>query len=543
MNSPMTNALPATTTISPLGVIGRQPLSQLPIGDMLTATSRSYANRPCFVSPDGKALTYREVNQRVNRLARTLTAMGLVPGDRLAIVAIDSPEHVELVLACLKTGVVYCDLNYRLRPNELANIVRHAAPQMIVHSARYHDLVDEIAAGLDAPPMLVDLEISGSRELVIPTLAAGRDSSDLEAVPFGEDIVSIAFTSGTTGVPKGVLHSERYLRSMVASGIREVRLRPCSLRYNGPPLFHIAGIGTAFYGIATGAATLILPQFDAATVLDWMQTRELNDVFLVPTMLSSILELPNVGDSDYPHLRAIIYGAAPMTPTLLRRIIDLFHCEMYNVFGAGTEAGGQASLYPEDHVDALNGKEHLLESIGRVIPGVDLKLVDDDLREVPPGQPGEMLVRSQTIMSGYLDQPELTARVVIDGWVRTGDVASMDDDGYLYLASRKSDMIIRGGENVYPVEIESVIAECDAVAEVAVIGRPHAHWGEVVVAVVVARDGMAIDPPTVLEHCRSRLATYKVPERVVVVGELPKNATGKVQKHLVGALVDESALP
>jgi acyl-CoA synthetase (AMP-forming)/AMP-acid ligase II len=525
----------------PAGPIGRQPMSRLPIGDMLTATSRSYANRACFVSPDGTVLTYGEVNRRVNRLARALTATGLVPGDRLAIVAIDSPEHVELVLACLKTGIVYCDLNYRLRPNELANIVRSAAPRMIVHSTRYHDLVDEIAVGLADRPLFAELEADGARELAVPTLVASvSDSSDLEAVPFGEDIVSIAFTSGTTGVPKGVLHSERYLRSMVASGIREVRLRPCSLRYNGPPLFHIAGIGTALYGIATGAATLILPQFDAETVLDWMQNRGLNDVFLVPTMLSSILELSNVGDSDYPHLRAIIYGAAPMTPTLLRRTIDLFHCEMYNVFGAGTEAGGQASLYPEDHVDALNGKEHLLESIGRVIPGVDLKLVDDDLREVPPGQPGEMLVRSQTIMSGYLDQPELTARVVIDGWVRTGDVASMDDDGYLYLASRKSDMIIRGGENVYPVEIESVIAECDAIADVAVIGRPDEHWGEVVVAIVVASDGADIDTPAVLDHCRSRLASYKVPARIVVVDKLPKNATGKVQKHLIGAMVDAS---
>jgi acyl-CoA synthetase (AMP-forming)/AMP-acid ligase II len=529
-------------TASPTRAVGRQPLSQLPIGDMLTATTRSYANRPCFVSPDGTVLTYSEVNRRVNRLARALTATGLVPGDRLAIVAVDSPEHVELVLACLKIGVVYCDLNYRLRPSELANIVNRAAPRMIVHSTRYHELVDGIAAGLGDRPLLVDLESGGARDLDVPTLAAAvTDASDLDAVPYGEDIVSIAFTSGTTGLPKGVLHSERYLRSMVASGIREVRLRPCSLRYNGPPLFHIAGIGTAFYGIATGAATLILPQFDAVTVLDWMQNRALNDVFLVPTMLSSILELPNVGESDYPHLRAIIYGAAPMTPTLLRRIMDLFDCEMYNVFGAGTEAGGQASLYPEDHLDALNGKPHLLESIGRVIPGVDLKLVDDDLREVPPGEPGEMLVRSQTVMSGYLDQPELTKQVVVNGWVRTGDVASMDDDGYLYLASRKADMIIRGGENVYPVEIESVLVECEAIVEVAVIGRPDAHWGEIVVAVVVARDGAVIDVPAVLEHCRSRLATYKVPERIVVLEQLPKNATGKIQKHLIGALLEESA--
>ncbi len=509
-------------------------LSRLSIGDLITATSRSYGSYPCFVAPDGATRTYREVNERVNRLARALLDTGLERGDRLAIVAVDSADHAEVVLACLKAGIVYCDLNFRLRPSELANIVGRAEPRMVVHSSRYTELVDEIVAGLDSEPVLVDIDDGGTRsDSVQAMVARSTDGSDVESVTYGEDIISIAFTSGTTGIPKGVLHSERYLRSMVYSGIREVRMRPLAFRYIGPPMFHIAGIGQILYGIATGASTLILPQFDAATVLHWMQHGDLNDVFLVPTMISSILELPHVADSDYPHLEKIIYGAAPMTPTLLRRMIGLFGCEMYNVFGAGTEAGGQASLYPEDHLLALDGHEHLLESIGRIIPGVDLKLVDDDLNEVPRGQPGEMMVRSETIMSGYLSQPELTAKVLVDGWIRTGDVASMDEQGYLYLASRKSDMIIRGGENVYPVEIESVLAELPGLEQVSVVGQPDDHWGEVVVAAVVVRAGATLDVAAILDHCRARLATYKVPAQVVELDDLPKNSTGKVQKHLV----------
>ena len=512
-------------------------VSQLAIGDLLTATTRSYADYPCLVDADGNARTYAEVNRRVNRLARALGTAGLRPGDRLVILAVDTVEHVELVLACLKSGVVYCDLNFRLRAAELANIVRHAAPQAIACSPQYAELVGEITGSLDERPLQFEIDPGGGPGTVAALLDAEPDGSDLPAVPFGEDIISIAFTSGTTGTPKGVLHSERYLRSMIYSGIREVRCQGCTLRYNGPPLFHIAGFGATLYGIAVGAATLILPQFDAPRVLHWMQHGRLNDVFLVPTMLSSLLELPHVGDSDYPDLRAIIYGAAPMTPTLLRRLIDVFGCEMYNVFGAGTEAGAQASLYPEDHIAALNGRPHLLESIGRIIPGVDVKLVDDELREVPRGEAGEMLVRSETTMSGYLGQPELTASVLVDGWVRTGDVASMDDAGYLYLASRKSDMIIRGGENIYPVEIESVIAELPDVLEVAVFGAPDEHWGESVVAVVVPRAGVPVNSVRLLDHCRRRLATYKVPSRVVELEDLPKTSTGKVQKHRIAELL------
>ena len=205
-------------------------------------------------------------------------------------------------------------------------------------------------------------------------------------------------------------------------------------------------------------------------MLWWLQHGGITGCTLIPTMISAILALPAARQHPYPALQSMMYGGAPMTPALLREIIDTFECDLFNGFGAGTEAGGQTMLFPEDHVDALNGKEHLLGSIGKPIMGVDLRLCDDELRDVPPGEIGEIVTRSETVMSGYYDQPELTARSVVDGWFRAGDMAWMDDEGYLYLATRKADMIIRGGENVYPVEIESVLVDHPDVREAVVVG-------------------------------------------------------------------------
>jgi len=281
----------------------------------------------------------------------------------------------------------------------------------------------------------------------------------------------------------------------------------------------------------------VLPQFDAETVLWWLQDGGITGCTLIPTMISAILALPGARQRPYPRLESMMYGGAPMTPALLREIIDTFGCDLFNGFGAGTEAGGQTMLYPEDHVAALNGKEHLLGSIGKPIMGVDLRLCDDLLNDVPRGEIGEIVTRSETVMSGYYDQPELTARSVVDGWFRAGDMARMDDEGYLYLATRKADMIIRGGENVYPVEIESILLDHPTVRDAVVVGLPDDHWGEVVGAAVLLEDGAALDVEALRAFCRERLASYKVPEHVGAFTDLPKNATGKYLKGEVADLL------
>jgi acyl-CoA synthetase (AMP-forming)/AMP-acid ligase II len=250
-------------------------------------------------------------------------------------------------------------------------------------------------------------------------------------------------------------------------------------------------------------------------------------------MVSTLLQHPDVGGSEYPQLTALIYGAAPMSPALLRRAMDTFGCEFWNGFGAGTEAGMQSVRPPEVHHRILAGEEHLLGSIGKPGFGIDLRLVDPEWNDVARGDVGEIVTRSEMVMSGYLDRPDLTAQSVVDGWFRAGDMAWMDDEGYLYLAGRKNDMLIRGGENIYPIEIESTLAEHPDVVEVAVIGAPDEHWGEVVHAYLVTRSGPGggLDEDELRAFCRERLAGYKVPVAFHVVAELPKNASGKILKR------------
>jgi acyl-CoA synthetase (AMP-forming)/AMP-acid ligase II len=254
-------------------------------------------------------------------------------------------------------------------------------------------------------------------------------------------------------------------------------------------------------------------------------------VFLVPTMIDTLLEEPAVLKGRFDGLRSIGYGAAPMSPSLLRRAIDRFDCDFMNMFGAGTEAGLQTVLTPEDHRRALAGEEHLLGSIGKAGMGVLLRLCDDDLRDVPDGEVGEIVTRSDAVMSGYLDQPEETAKVIVDGWFRGGDMAWRDEDGYLYLSGRKKDMIIRGGENIYPAEIEDVLGRYPGIRDVAVVGVPDDHWGEIVRAHVILDSGVELDEDAVRTHCRARLAAYKVPALFSVEADFPRNASGKVLKR------------
>ncbi|MEZ5216533.1 MAG: AMP-binding protein [Ilumatobacteraceae bacterium] len=515
---------------------------QLAVGDWLAAGARKYGSARFLVAADGTESSFAETHDRVNRLARALLDRELGVGHRVAILATDSVPHVEVVLACFTSGAVFCDLNFRMKGPEIRRVLEAAGCDAIVVEARYLELLDG-ALPSDRGIEIITLDGSAPGHASIEQLISAQPScAEIPAQSIGEDVVSIAFTSGTTGTPKGVIQSERMFRNIIYSGIREMRMQEGAFRYAGAPLFHISGIGSVFYSLASGSAILILPQFEAPTVLHWMQHGGLTDCTLIPTMISALLELPDVAAVPYDRLRSILYGGAPMTPALLRRTIEVFGCELYNGFGAGTEAGGQTMLYPEDHDAALAGREHLLGSIGRPVMGVDLRLCDDEMNDVPRGTVGEIVTRSDTVMHGYLDQPELTARSIVDGWFRAGDMAYMDEDGYLYLATRKADMIIRGGENVYPVEIEAVLAEHPAVAEVAVVGLPDDHWGEIVGAALSLHPGAQVDTQELREFCRARLASYKVPAVFTVFPSLPRAGTGKLDKRSLTASMEAASV-
>jgi acyl-CoA synthetase (AMP-forming)/AMP-acid ligase II len=499
-------------------------------GDHLRMTARRYPDRPCFVRGDGGGHTFAETNSRVNRLANAMAARGVGHGDRIAILAVDSPSYYEVIFAAMKLGATYVPLNYRLTEPEIETLVRRAAPVALFVSTRYAATAAAVAARVGTVGLTVSFDDDPGAESYESFLAGAPDTEpDVEVLD--TDILGLAFTSGTTGLPKGVLQPQGMIKSLIAVEAVDYEMRPGEFRYTASPAFHIAGHAMIFLHVSRGYPTLVLPQFDAETTLRWMREGGLTGCFLVPTMIRRLLDLPNVRDSDYPLLRTIIYGGEPMTAQLLREAMDVFGCGFINAFGAATEGGLQGILSTVDHERAAAGETHLLGSIGMPPAGVEVRIVDENDEDVPVGVVGEVISRSDAVMAGYLEMPEETARALRGGWFRAGDLARRDEEGYMYIAGRSKDMIIRGGENIYPVEIETVLSRLPGVEHAAVVGAPDEHWGEIVVAVLTVADGHTLDPDEVRAHCRAALAAYKVPEIVRIVPEMPLNASGKILKR------------
>jgi acyl-CoA synthetase (AMP-forming)/AMP-acid ligase II len=500
------------------------------LGEALPLSAARHPDKPCFVLADGSELTFAVVNGRVNRLASALAARGIGKGDRIAVLALDSHRYLEVVMAALKLGAIYVPLNYRLTRPEVDVLIGRAAPVALFHDERYSGLlagIDDQFASLTLKVVLDGDDAATSYERFLST---GHDTEP-PVVSVDTDTIGLAFTSGTTGLPKGVVQSQRMMKAIIAGQIADYEFRTDDFRYVAAPAFHITGVCGLLAGVWYGSTSLILPQFGPDALLPVLRQDKLTGMFLVPTMMSMLLQREEVARLHFRNLRVIYYGAAPMSPALLRRAMKVFGCGFINAFGAGTEAGLQAVLTVADHQRALAGETELLGSIGKPAHGVSLRLVDDDMNDVPAGTVGEIATRSDMLMDGYLDMPEETARAFRGGWFRAGDLARLDANGYLYLHGRKKDMIIRGGENIYPVEIETVLAEHPAVLQSAVIGVPDEHWGETVRAFVTVREGTDVTPGELRAHCAGRLAKYKVPADFRVVDSLPANASGKILKR------------
>jgi acyl-CoA synthetase (AMP-forming)/AMP-acid ligase II len=505
---------------------------QISLGESITMTARNRPDAPGFLFPDGGHHTFAQTNARVNRLVSALRAHGIKRGDRLAVFSLDSHRYVEIVLAALKLGAVYVPLNYRLRRPEVDVLVARAEPVAFFYDVRYAGLLRDLAEQHDGIRLFLALnERPGETDSEYEALLAAGSEIEPPVVATDADIIGLAFTSGTTGLPKAVLQSQRMMKAIVTEQVIEYRMRPDDVRYTAAPTFHITGICQLLMCVAYGVPSLIVPQFSARTTLDFLAADKLTAVFLVPTMISTVLALDDVRDHAYDRLRLMYYGAAAMSPALLRRAMDTFRCDFLNAFGAGTEAGLQAVLTPEDHRAALHGRPELLGSIGKPAFGVALRIVDEHMNEVPVGEIGEIATRSDMVMDGYLGMPAETGQALDGGWFRAGDMGYLDKNGYLYLSGRKKDMIVRGGENIFPVEIESVLAEHGAVQQAAVVGVADEHWSEIVRAWVVLRAGASATAEELAAHCAERLAKFKVPAEFRFVGALPVNASGKILKR------------
>jgi long-chain acyl-CoA synthetase len=473
----------------------------------------------------GRAVTYRELDERSNRLAQALLAGGAGPGSRVAYLDRTAPEVIELLFAASKIGAVIVPLNWRLAVAELARIVSDADARLLIVGSAYVATAAALAQRLDQPPRAI--EVGAAYEAWIgahPALdPGGRGASS--------DTVVQMYTSGTTGVPKGVLTTHRNLAAAAETSPRwgfdeaTVSLTPL-------PMFHIGGIGWAFLGIWNGAATVLVSEFVAESVLDLLERERVTNAVFVPTMLQMLTAVPGAMERDYSALRSIAYGASPITSPVLKAALRTFRCSLFGIYGLTETTGAAVQLDPEDH-DPGGPRERLLRSAGRPYPWVELRIVDAATgASCRPRDVGEVWLRAPNVMAGYFNRPEETAAALTeDGWLRTGDGGYLDDEGYLFLADRIKDMIVSGGENVFPIEVEEALAHHPAVEEVAVIGVPDERWGETVKALVVLRDGRAGIAEELIAFARERLAGYKLPRSIEFVDTLPRTPSGKVLKR------------
>ena len=495
------------------------------MGPPLVALLRDHAMRipDAFCLAHGeKVLTFRHLDMRSNRVAQALRDSGVAPGDRVAIIAPTGTIFYELAYGCAKAGAVMMPLNWRLAPREIAAIIADAEPRLLLVADEFLPLLAD-AGPLDDRLLSVERDYPLWRDVV--------PDADPNVPIAADDPVLLLYTSGTTGQPKGVMVSHRNL-SYVGRMAGEVwGFTSRSVNLVAMPLFHIGGIGYGMMALSQGGGTVLLAQPEPVAVIDAVRRHGVTHTFFVPTVLQRLVDHVEATGAPPVRFERILYGAAPIGETLLRRAIALFGCGFSHAYGMTETAGTVISLPPEDH-DPDGPHVARLRACGKPLPWVELAIVDPDTDEpAPTGGVGEIRIRSGMVMLGYWRKPAETAAAIdTAGWLHTGDAAYGDAEGYVYIHDRYKDMIVSGGENIYPTELENVLSAHAAILEVAVIGVPHDTWGETPRAYVVLREGLTASELDLIEHSRAHLARYKCPTSVVFVAALPKTASGKITK-------------
>ncbi len=481
-------------------------------------------------TPDAAALTYEgattsfgDLDERSSRVANALVGAGVAPGDRVAVLAKNCPEFYEIVFGCNKIGAIVVGLNWRLAAPEIGAIVADSSPALVVVGSTERDLL----TAADVPSELQVVGLGSAYESWI----AAASTVDPGGVGAPEDVALLLYTSGTTGVPKGVMLTNGGMSFTGRIGAETWGMTAASVNLVAMPLFHIGGIGYGLSTMAQGGHTVLMREVDTVAIIAAIAEYGVTHSFFVPAVIQLLLATPGVEDADLASLELLTYGASPIGDAVLRRAIEVFGCGFMQVYGMTETSGTVVALRPQDH-HADGDQSYLLRSCGQALPWVDLRVIDPNtLSDVAQGSVGEIWLRSGMVTAGYWNKPKESSEAIVDGeWLRTGDAAYQDASGYVYLFDRFKDMIVSGGENVYPAEVENVLHDHPAVGEVAVIGVPDERWGETVKAIVVVKPECSIDAAELIAFARTRLAKYKCPTSVDFVAVLPRNASGKVLK-------------
>jgi acyl-CoA synthetase (AMP-forming)/AMP-acid ligase II len=500
---------------------------------MLTVSAQRCPDRTALVFASSRR-TYRELDAEVNRAAHALHRLGLSTGDRFALMAGNSDWFVIAFYAAAKLGAIVVPINPRSAGPELRYLLDDSGASILAFDATVSQVVIETVGESSSPLLLALGHVEGHRSLA--DLAADESDSTPEVLVEESDDALILYTSGTTGRPKGALFDHHRTIWVGISLTSLFGLTEADRLLHVAPLYHAAELTMMLVpGTMVGATHVVLPGFEPTAVLDALESERITGFFGVPTMYQMLLRQPDLAERDLSAWRTGIFGAAPMPAEAVGRLLDALPA--VNLYQAcGQTEGGPGGIYSRPHEvrakPSASGRFSLLNTVVRV--------VDPENQDVPRGETGELILQGETVMKGYWNKPRETADVLREGWLHTGDLARIDDDGYITLVDRMKDMIITGGRNVYSVEVENALAGTPGVADCAVVGRSDAVYGETIVAVVTPLPGCDVTLDELREHAGKLVSDYKLP-RELVIAEIPRNPSGKIMKHKLRDTLQHSA--
>ncbi|RJP25374.1 MAG: long-chain-fatty-acid--CoA ligase [Candidatus Abyssobacteria bacterium SURF_5] len=479
------------------------------------------------------SFTFEQLLTRVCQLVNALHNLGARKGDRVAILSQNCHQYRELFWAVALGNFMIVPVNYRLSPREIAYILNDSEAKILLVSDEYSSLIESIKNRLTSTKHFIGIQTAAAGLRDYEELISSASSAPPPSLPAADDLIWLLYTSGTTGLPKGAMHTHRSVTALVDLAVSNFAIDEATRSLVVTPFYALSGGGWDSICSCMGSTTVILRNFNPVEVLETIQNERITDVHLVPAMINFIVNCPDFDQFDLSSLQRITYGASPMPPQLMRKAMEKIGPIFIQDFGCAE--GGLMTLLPEtEHV--LEGPEERtrrLTSCGKGLPELDVRVLNEQGQDVKPGEVGELTVKGDTVMAGYWKMPEATAQVLRDGRLHTGDLATVDSEGWIYIVDRKKDMIISGGANIYPREVEDVLFAHPAVLEAAVIGVPDEKWGENVKALVVLKPAMQCSEEELINHCKANLASYKKPKSIEFVDSLPRNPSGKVLKRVL----------
>jgi long-chain acyl-CoA synthetase len=508
--------------------MSNQPLPIQTLADIIRHHAAARPDKTALIyTEDSRSWTYKELDEEANQCAQALKAVGVGSQDRVAYLDHNAPEYFTWLFGTAKLNAVSVAVNWRLAPPEMEYILNHSEAKVLLIGEEFLPHLQNIKLNLKHIVVLGDPGDSGYPTYEQWISSFSKDDPNLAAAP--EDTVYQLYTSGTTGLPKGVLTTHANLLSVMGPGLEPLDFDENAVNLVCMPLFHISGSGWGLTGIFTGATSILMRTVDLPGILQAIPEHKISHSVFVPAVLQFLISLPNAKEIDYSSLRCIAYGASPITEQVLTGAMETFGARFFQVYGLTETTGGVTLLSPEDH-DPGGPRAGLLRSCGKAVPNHEVRIVDRDTnQDVADGEVGEIWMRGPQIMRGYWQNDDATRdSITDDGWFKSGDAGYMID-GYVYIHDRVKDMIISGGENIYPAEIENVLMKHEGVKDAAVIGIPDDRWGETVKAIVI-RSGEDVTEEDLFSFCRQNMAAYKCPTSFDWTEEIPRNPSGKILK-------------